>query len=62
MGHEDFDFAVDKVMEIIEHKDLNRHLVFILLDKAVETLFPEVKTSEIQSELRLLNLQKSVQL
>ena len=51
VGPEDFDFAVDLVMEVISHPTLNRHLVYSLLDAVVETAFPEVRTPDLQHHL-----------
>ncbi|XP_041360552.1 sorting nexin-19-like isoform X2 [Gigantopelta aegis] len=50
-GDNDYDYAVEQIMESLEYEKLNRHLLYKFLDVLVEKIFPELSTQEIQQRL-----------
>ncbi|XP_050419333.1 sorting nexin-19 [Patella vulgata] len=51
VGLEEMDYGVDEVIKSLQHEKLNKHFLFSMLDFAVEELFPEVSSQELQSIL-----------
>ncbi|KAH3898458.1 uncharacterized protein LOC127864827 [Dreissena polymorpha] len=51
LGAEDFQFVVEEMIHSVQYEQINRHLVYTLLDLIVEELFPEVNAPELQRKL-----------
>ncbi|CAC5390196.1 SNX19 [Mytilus coruscus] len=43
VGKEDFDHGINEIIESLQYKKLNRHLIYTLMDQLMDSLYPEIR-------------------